>query len=206
MAYRRSVALDSWLGTRTASIGVLAQAHAAIGEVEGPGRPLELGRPLAHAYLIRIVAEFQAFVRDLYDLAAEHLVTKAAPPAGLVAVLTTAITRGRSIDAGNATITSLRTDFGRLGIRNLEGKLALRSTYWDKATGGTDPTRYATLINLRNALAHGNQRQVDEYRRQGSPDTVTWGRKQLPVLNRAARALDRIVWEHLVTSTGDSPW
>jgi len=57
-----------------------------------------------------------------------------------------------------------------------------------------------------NALAHGNQRQVDEYRRQGRSDTVTWGRGQLPVLNRAARGLDSIVWDHLLSETGAAPW
>jgi hypothetical protein len=206
VAYQNSVALRSWLGDRAESITRVADAHAAMGEVEGPGRPLELGRPLAHAYIIRLVAEFQGFVRDLYDLAAEHLVTSAEPPDGLVTILTTAITRGRAIDAGNATMTALRTDFRRLGIRNLEGKLAARYQNWDKDHGGTDPARYNALVGLRNALAHGNQRQVDEHRRQGHPDTVTWGRQQVPVLNRAARGLDRIVWDHLAAETGASPW
>lgn len=176
------------------------------GEVEGPGRPLEIGRPLAHAYIMRLVAEFQGFVRDLYDLAAEHLVNAADPPEGLVAVLTDAITRGRSIDSGNATVASLRTDFGRLGVRNLEGRLAGRDPRWDPQTGGTDPSRYNALVAVRNALAHGNQRQVDEHRRQGHSDTVSWGRSQLPVLNRAAAALDRIVWDNLYSQTGVEPW
>lgn len=206
MAYTKSVALNAWFGPRTASIERIAEAHASMGEVEGPGRPLELGRPLAHAYIIRVVAEFQAFARDLYDLGAEHLVTIAAPPEGLVAPLTTAITRGRSLDSGNATMTALRTDFERLGIRNLKGKLAGRYTNWDADGGGSDPKRFRALVQLRNALAHGNQRQVAELRRQGYPDTITWGRKQLPVLNRAGRALDRIMWDHLIGKTGVEPW
>jgi len=206
MSYSPSVALRTWRRSRRQSIDRLAQAHADMGEVEGPGRPLEIGRPLAHAYIMRLLAEFQAFVRDLYDLAAEHLVNVADPPEGLVAVLTGAITRGRSIDSGNATITSLRTDFGRLGIRDLEGKLAQRDHRWDVQGGGADPSRYNALVTVRNALAHGNQRQVDEQRRQGHPDTVTWGRNQLPVLNRAAAALDRILSVNLLSQTGVEPW
>jgi hypothetical protein len=206
MAYSPSIALQTWRGPRRQSIDRLAQAHADMGEVEGPGRPLEIGRSLAHAYIMRLLAEFQAFVRDVYDLAAEHLVNVADPPEGLVVVLTSAITRGRSIDSGNATMTSLRTDFGRLGIRDLGGKLAQRDSRWDAQAGGTDPSRYNALVAVRNALAHGNQRQVDEHRRQGHPDTVTWGRSQLPVLNRAAVALDRIVWENLRSQTGVEPW
>lgn len=206
MAYAKSAALEAWFGLRTDSIARIAEAHARLGEVEGPGRPLELGRPLAHAYVIRLVAEFQAFTRDLYDLGAEHLVTVADPPEALVAVLTAGLTRGRAMDAGNATIVALRTDFGRLGIRNLEGKLAVRHRTWDRHAGGSDPARYDALIQLRNALAHGNQHQVAELRRQGTIDTITWARKQLPVLNRVARALDRILWEHLTQRTGVSPW
>lgn len=175
-------------------------------EIEGPGRPRQIGRPVAHAYIMRMLAEFQGFVRDLYDLAAEHLVEVADPPEELVAVLTSAISRGRGIDSGNATLQTLRTDFGRLGIRNLEGKLAANYTQWDVDSGGTDPGRYNALVALRNALAHGNQRQVGEQRRQGHLDTVTWARHQLPVLNRAARALDATVWENLRSQTGVAPW
>jgi hypothetical protein len=206
MAYSRSLAVSAWRTWRRDSISLLAQAHAYLGEVGGPGRPLEIGRPIGHAYIMRLVAEFQGFVRDLYDLGAEHLVTAAAPPPGLVAVLTTAITRGRSLDSGNPTMTSLRTDFGRLGIRDLEGKMAQMDAHWDAANGGTDPARYKSLIEVRNALAHGNQRQVDEHRRQGRMDTISWSRQQIPVLNRAASALDRVVWTSLLSRTGMEPW
>jgi hypothetical protein len=206
VAYATSIALRVWLNERRESIDRLAEAHAAMGEIEGPGRPLELGRPIAHAYIIRLLAEFQGFIRDLHDLSAEHLVTVANPPSNLVAVLTAAITRGRAIDSGNATITTLRTDFSRLGIRNIGHRLAARDARWDPLTNGSDLRRYNALVSLRNALAHGNQRQVDELRRQGHPDTVTWGREQIPVLNRAARLLDRIIWDSLRTQTGVEPW
>ena len=206
MSYSRSIALGGWLGDRQTSIARIAQAHANIGEVDGPGRPLEIGRPLAHAYIMRMIAEFQGFARDLFDLAAEHLVTVADPPPQMNALLTAAIIRGRSIDSGNATMAALRTDFGRLGIRNLEGKLAALDSHWDADNGGTDPARLNALISLRNALAHGNQRQVDEQRRQGHPDNLSWARSQLPVLNRAAKAIDHVVWEHLRSSTGVDPW
>lgn len=206
MTYSKSFALEQWLTTRRASIDRIDKAHSDLGEVEGPGRPLELGKPLAHSYIIRVVAEFQAFTRDLYDLAAEHLITVAEPPAGLVAILTSAVTSGRSMDAGNATMKALRTDFSRLGIRRLDLKLAAKYSTWDVSSGGKDTSRFNHLIEMRNALAHGNQRQVDEYRRQGRSDTVTWGRAQLPALNRAARGLDTIVWEHLLNETGAAPW
>lgn len=204
MTYCRSFALEQWLTVRRASINRIDTAHSALGEVDGPGRPLELGKPLAHSYIIRVVAEFQAFTRDLHDLAAEHLVTVSDPPDGLVTILTAAITGGRSMDSGNATLTAIRTDFARLGIGNVEGKIGSHYAHWQK--DGVDRAKFNHLIEMRNALAHGNQRQVDEYRRQGRPDTVTWGRAQLPTLNRAARGLERVVWTNLSTKTGASPW
>ena len=94
------------------------------------------------------------------------------------------------MDSGNPTLTTLRTDFSRLGIRNLEGKISSLYTGW--AVNGPDRTKYTALIEMRNALAHGNQRQVEEYRRQGRQDTVTWAKQQLPAANRLARALDRV--------------
>jgi len=212
MGYSKSLALESWLTSRRKSIARIAEAHVAMGEVDGPGRPLELGRPLAHSYILRLVAEFQGFTRDLHDLSAEHIVSVAAPPPELNALLTAAITRGRAIDSGNATMTALRMDFGRLGVRNLEGKLGTINAAWARP-GGKDPGKFDALVSLRNALAHGNQRQVDEYqrqvdeyRRQGHLDTVSWARNQLPVLNRLSRAFDTILWEHLRTRTGVPPW
>ena len=155
---------------------------------------------------MRMVAEFQSFIRDLYDLAVEHLVTVAAPPPGLVALLTTAMTRGRAIDSGNPTQRALRTDFGRIGIRNPGARLARQYPQWDRSAGGQDPSNYRALLEVRNAIAHGNRVQLEEHRRQRHPDTMTWGRSQLPMLNRAARGFDRIVWEHLSATTGTRPW
>ena len=206
MAYARSIALNRWLVERPQSIQRIAEAHAHMGEVDGPGRPLEIGRPLGHAFILRLAAEFQGFARDLFDLCAEHLIRAAAAPAALQPLLTRGLTGGRAMDSGNATLTALRTDFGRLGVRNLEGKLALRYSQWDAANGGGDPKRFSNLLALRNALAHGNQDQVDEHRRQGHADTISWARQQIPVLNRAARGLDRIMWEHLKARTGAVPW
>jgi hypothetical protein len=37
-------------------------------------------------------------------------------------------------------------------------------------------------------------------------DTVTWGKARLPALNRIARTLDRVVWEHLDGTFGRHPW
>jgi hypothetical protein len=46
VSYRRSQPLERWLVERRAAIDTLASAHAAMGEIDGPGRPLEIGRPM----------------------------------------------------------------------------------------------------------------------------------------------------------------
>ncbi|MEQ8717772.1 MAG: hypothetical protein RIE08_09190 [Acidimicrobiales bacterium] len=207
MAYRSSVALTRWLGDRRAAIDTVAIAHAATGEVDGPGRPLEIGRPLAHAYILRVVAEFQAFARDLHDLAAEKSVEMAGVTTGYQALLVTAATEGRSIDRSNADLRSLTNDFRRLGLTGLKGKLATRDRFWETtASRRGDAARYADLIQLRNCLAHGNQTQLDLLRHAGVTDTVTWCRNRLPGLDRTARALDRVVWEHLKATFSREPW
>lgn len=207
MAYTPSYPLTRWNGERREAIDTLAAAHANTGEVEGPGRPLEIGRPLAHAYILRVVAEFQAFTRDLHDLAVEKMVELSAATTQHRPMLTTAATEGRSIDGGNADPRNLASDFKRIGLSGLRGRIAERNGYWAKtASRRGDSAYYQDLIELRNCLAHGHQSQLDQLRGRGVPDTVTWARSRLPGLDRIARALDRAVWDHLFTVFAAEPW
>ena len=177
-----------------------------MGELDGPGRPLEIGRPLGHAYVLRVVAEFQAFVRDLHDLAVERLVVLSNPDPEYQPMLIAAATTGRSIDRGNADVRSIEQDFRALGVGGLRGKLKTHNKLWDPAKGRGDQAYYQDLIEMRNALAHGNQGQIDRLRARQVGDTVSWARARLPGLDRMARALDHIVWEHLRGTFGSDPW
>jgi hypothetical protein len=206
VAYTQSIPLRGWMDPRRDAINTLAMAHAAMGEVDGPGRPREFGRPVAHAYVLRVVAEFQAFVRDLHDLAAERMISLAEPKAQFRPLLIAAATEGRLIDRGNADVRSVEQDFRRLGIGGLTGRLQASGGRWAPSSGGGDRAMYQNLIELRNALAHGNQGQLDRLRARGVADTVTWTRGRLPALNRTARALDRVVWDHLRGTFRRDPW
>jgi len=168
--------------------------------------PREIGRPIGHAYVLRVVAEFQAFVRDLHDLAAERVVNLATSQAQYRALLIGAATEGRLIDRGNADLRSIEQDFQRLGIGGLNGKIGALNSRWAHPSGRGDRAYYQDLIELRNALAHGNQVQLDRLRARGIADTVTWARARLPGLDRTGKALDRIVWNHLVSTFGREPW
>lgn len=142
MAYTRSIPLTQWLGSRRTAIVTLAEAHAVMGEVDGPGRPREIGRPIGHAYVLRVVAELQAFVRDLHDLAAERVVNLATSQAQYRALLIGAATEGRLIDRGNADLRSIEQDFQRLGIGELNGKIGALNSRWAHPNGRGDRAYY----------------------------------------------------------------
>lgn len=204
--YSASFPLTKWTGSRREAIDTLARAHAAMGEVEGPGRPLEIGRPVAHAYVLRVVAEFQGFARDLLDLGTEKIVELSGVRPQFRPLVTTAAADGRRVDRGNANLEGLTNDLKRIGISGLSAKVAAKDRFWGSATGRNDQASFADLFHLRNCLAHGNQYQLDRLRSRGVADTLTWARRQVPGLDRTARALDHIVWEHLSITFGGDPW
>jgi hypothetical protein len=91
-------------------------------------------------------------------------------------------------------------------VSDLGSKLAARDGYWNaRGSQSGDKTYCGELIELRNALAHGNQGQVESLRRRGILDTVTWARSRLPGLDRFARALDRAVRGTVVEVWGNPP-
>ncbi|GAB3199362.1 hypothetical protein GCM10027062_15800 [Nocardioides hungaricus] len=200
MAYSPSVPLTRWSSNRREVIGVLAEAHRTIGDVAGPGRPKDVSKPLAHAYLTGMVSEFQGFCRDLHDLVVERIVTNATSTITYVPLLTEGFTKGRGIDRGNATLSTIKNDFARVGLSPLD--LSVHDSQWSSG----DSVEFPKVFELRNALAHGNQKDLDDLRRRDIKDTVTWARDRLPVLNRVAKALDRAVWDHLSVVIGTDPW
>jgi hypothetical protein len=93
------------------------------------------------------------------------------------------------------------------GITGISGRVAVHNPRWSSTSAWRgDQAHYQDLIALRNALAHGNQQQLDQLRSRGVLDTVSWARGRLPGLGRTARALDRVVWDHLGSAFGRNPW
>jgi hypothetical protein len=101
----------------------------------------------------------------------------------------------------------MEEDFQRLGIGGLSSRISARNANWQKTPSHRgDGAFYGDLIELRNALAHGNQRQLERLRRRRVMDTITWARSRLPGLNRIAKALDRVVWDHVRDNFDVEPW
>jgi hypothetical protein len=199
MPYRTSPPLARWRHPRRDAIDALRAAHAAAARA---GRA-----PVAQAYVLRIVAEFQGFARELHDYGADRLarMTGAVPP--VTAALIRAATSGRALDRGNADLRCLDADFRRLGIKDLGNRLRAADDRWDGRRGRPgDRAELASLIALRNSLAHGNDRQLADLRRDGLLDTLTWAHARLPALNRIARGLDFVLWTHLHDIYGEEPW
>lgn len=207
MAHRPSPALEHWQGARREAIDVVALAHARVTAVPGAGRSVDVGRPVAHGYVLQVCAQFQGFVRDLHDLATTAVVSAAQAPAGVTSLLTLATMHGRALDRGNASVANMQRDFSRLGI-SMNSALTRLQPRWSRASNGLggDRTAIGRLLELRNCLAHGNEQELRALRQRGPKDTITWARSTLPALNRTARTMDRIVWEHLVDVIGSDPW
>lgn len=178
VAYRRSTALATWLGPPQQRLDVLADAHRAVARTQGHGRPAEVARPVAHASVLQLVAEFQAFIRDVHDLAALELVSRSGVADDRRPELLVAVTEGRSLDRGIADLRTLQVDFRRLGIGSLGDRLDGKDPQWK-----SDKAALAGLTELRSALAHGNDRQLADLRHRGIRDTRTWADSQRPALN-----------------------
>lgn len=199
MPYRTSPPLARWLAARRRTLDALAAVHALARR--------EAARAVAQAYVLRVVAEFQGFARELHDLGADQLVLMADPPVASQPAFLLATTARRALDRGNADLEALTRDFTRLGLAGLRRLIVAANPQW----AGTrdrpgDRAAFADLLALRNALAHGNEREVDLLRARGVEDTLAWARARLPALDRLARALDLVLWQYLAEIYGRDPW
>lgn len=201
MAYRRSYPLIKFLSDAPASLSTLVAAHRYVAGIEGAGRPAEIGRRLGHAYALLLVADFQTYVRELQDLAVDVLVGKSGADFRFGPALVTAASYDRWIDRGNPGFESIRKDFRRLGIENLKIEMDGHSD-----SPKEDRRDLQDLISLRNPLAHGNEQELEHLRTKGIADTRSWASGRRPGLNRFARALDHVVWDHLRDLFGSDPW
>lgn len=202
--YVKSAALQGWFGDRCADLAAVEEAHRRVAQATpGAGRPLSRGGDhIAHAFIVRMYAEFQGFVRELHDIAVIAFVRGSEVAVTHRAPIIHAATDGRRLDLGNAGLQVIKQDFRRIGLSSLGGQLAnLNPRHVD------DKARYEELTELRNALAHGNADQLRALRAKNIKPTMTWGRSTRSSLNRMARALDRSVWDHVVAAYPNlDPW
>lgn len=196
-SYRHSPAFNDWRTARRSNVDELRRAHALVGNAgpgTGAGRPPKAGtQQLNEALVLRTVTEFQGFVRDLLDLAAIKIVRGAGCSVQYQPQLISAATRDRMIDRGNPHLDNVKKDAGRLGIAKFGSQLAAKNKHH-----ATDTVALTSLVELRNALVHDDQDKVLTLSKAGVRPTLGYVRASHTVLTRHARALDRVVWDHLV--------
>ncbi len=193
--YRKSPAFAEWHALRRANVDELLRAHSLVGNVgPGSGRPPKAGtQQLNEALVLRVVTEFQGFVRDLLDLATIRMVRSSGCSFQYQAQLISAATRDRLIDRGNPHLDAIKRDAGRLGIPKLGSQLDSKNP-----RHATDAAALKDLVDLRNALAHDDQDKLLALSRSGVRPTIGYVRASQAVLGRHARALDRVMWDHLI--------
>lgn len=185
--YRPSAPLRAWRGPRRALLDGLAASATS--------------PPLREAYVVRVVAEFQGFARDLHDEAVVRLVTLSKARAAHHGALRRAATAGRRLDATNPSLETLERDFARLGLHDLERRLKATVPHWPAVE-----RQLRLLLDLRNAVAHGDERGRVRVRRRGAVATLAWVGRTRSHLDTVANAIDHLLWDQLERTFGREPW
>lgn len=148
-----------------------------------------------------MTTEFQGFVRDLLDLATIKIVRGSGTGSAYQAQIIVAMTRDRMIDRGNPRLDAIEADLNRLGLQRVGQRLSnVNSNHAD------DVARLRQLVALRNALAHDDQDKLRNLSRSGTRATKQYVLISRATLGRFAKALDRVLWDHLLASFSTDPW
>jgi hypothetical protein len=188
--------LLTWRTSRLANVAELRRAQGLL-DTAGPGSAGSSARtgthPVSEALILRIVTEFQGYVRDLLDLATGALVRGSGSALEHQTRLTSAMSRDRWIDRGNPHLGTVRRDAERLGIASLGSRLSARNPTHDGDTGFL-----RGLVELRNALAHDDRNKLRRLLHGGIRPTIGYADAAHACLDRYVRALDEVVWDHLI--------
>jgi hypothetical protein len=195
-----SAALLKWQSERARRIAELLGAHAAVGG-GGPGRRIGTLQ-INWSLTLRLAGEFQAYARDLHDLAVDHLVSEIAPQGTpLAGLLRTNLTKSRELDRGNAQPNSLANDFGRLGMQFWPALMAR-----DSRTEELKKSLHA-LNRARNAIAHAEDHKITALAAEGFPMRLSTVKRWHRHLGILAGCMDVVVAESLAPLTGTrAPW
>jgi hypothetical protein len=156
---------------------------------------------LNEALVLRVMAEFQGYVRDLLDLATIKIVRGSGCGLPYQAQIIAAMSRNRVIDRGNPRLEALEEDLSRLGLQRVRQQLSRKNP-----SHAADVARLQRLVELRNALAHADEVKLLSLSRSGTRATKLYITSSLACLGRFASALDKVVWDYLLGSFSTDPW
>jgi hypothetical protein len=179
-----SVALKKW---RTAGLSRLAELESVHAHITGSAAGRRWGtRQLNQSLFFALMAEFQAYCRDLHDEGVIVHVTHAMP--GQRDLLAEMLTQGRKLQVGNPRRSVLEADFRRLDIRLVD---ELKKA-GPRIPGHLD--RLEALVDFRNAIGHGNQTKIAAIESAGliQATKVSYDQHRL-ALDGLAISMDRVV-------------
>ena len=193
-----SYALERWQSTGLANLDQLRQIHRL---ATGARRGRRWGTTqLNRSLFVALLAQFQAYCRDLHDQAVSVYVATAIPEQR--AVIRVLLEQGRKLDVANPRASVLGADFGRLGI-NLIDQL--------RAHGSATSAQLDALnriADFRNAVSHGDEPRVSVLEATGVITSTLRSyveyRKKLEAL---ANTMDHVVASRLGATLGIAlPW
>jgi hypothetical protein len=190
-----SVSWREWNTTRAQELNDIEAAHRSVGGT-GPGRRYATEQ-INHAYAVLLASQFQGFCRDLHSECVREL-SGAIRPTIFQAILHSEFLFNRGLDRGNASPSTIGSDFNRLGIE-----------FWRKVQED-DPknkSRRQLLEELnqwRNAIAHQDFDPVA----LGGITTLQLVKVQAwrRACDRLAFSFDNVMRKHVTLITGRSPW
>jgi hypothetical protein len=189
-----SASLRSWVGVRAKKLDEIEAAHSAVGG-SAPGRRWATEQ-VNHAYAMLLSSQFQGFCRDLHSECVDCLV-RAVTPSTLQLVIQADLLRGRKLDLGNPTPSSLGADFNRLGVG-----------FWAEvrtvdARNGYRQQRLEELARWRNAIAHQDFDPNELVPKRLQLSTV---RRWRSICGALAVSFDRVMKSYISAATGSQPW
>lgn len=189
-----SQSLARWQLERATALDEIASAHQSIGG-NARGRRYAT-QQLNYAYAVLLCSQFQGFCRDLHDECADILAQTIAS-ADISRVLRDSLLRDRKIDRGNPNPGNIGADFERFLI-----------SFWPEVIAsdqrnGTRRDRLNELTHWRNAIAHQDFHSLP----QGS---ATLRLQRVRIWRKACESLattfDSVLYSHLTSLIGSSPW
>lgn len=193
-----SSALSEWRESGLSRLRELEDVHSHIAGKDS-GRKWSTTQ-LNRSLFVALVGQFQRFCLELHDEAiAVHRAVAAPAQAAVVEAL---LVQGRKLDTQNPRVSALGSDFSRLGFRFIDDLKAQGHQTAERLR------RLDVLIDLRNAIGHGNDAQIATLVATGDiSETKKSYLAYRGTLNSLAGTMDRVVAVELAALLKiDKPW
>jgi hypothetical protein len=195
-----STAFSRWTSSRSSRLDQLTAAHAIVGG-RGPGRRTQT-QSINWSLVLLLASEFQGYVRELHDEAAEFLASAMSNGnQTYIRLIRNNLTINRALDHKNARSETLREDFRRFGGFDLCADISASLT-----SGPRWIEKIDILNEARNSIAHNNLGKLQMLSSKGYPLNLPTVKSWGAACRGVARHADIVVGRRLTQITGVKPW